>query len=722
MAAAVSTDTTQHSPIEDTQEYGGLRRRVGSWQAPQMLKQVRVDVAAMAEDVAAKASHFSDSIFGHMLTEEALLSSAVARRRAMMLVDVLVERHKEGRLRRRWIFAAGILTFAYLRYALPVYASWGVQHLENSMGSRIFAETVGGPYSQVNFGVLVFVTLMYFVMLSFSARMMQTRMPVKRIIFETLVVYNLTQMLLNSYIVVQLLRHALMQGFQYPWGNKFIYTMESHRLGYFIWLHYHCCQLELLDTVFVVLRKKEQKMTPLHVWLRLLNMWAWFFACRYACGGDAYFPAATNAATRAIVYAFYSLSLLTERGVPFCRKARITAVQVGQFSVCAVHALFCLYTFWNMQIPRFVLVLYFAIMLMGIVLYTDFHYQAVGKSVAPKKSGRKVSFAFDSSGWFYCYHFGVAHWLREHLLPEGLTPEDCGPEGKFPENLEFSGSSGGALVAGVLSLGLDPADVFELVLSKRHECRFNPFRMLPAVEDVVHKILPRHAWQCLTGRVRVVLSRVSLRYPFVTAEVVTNYNSNEDVFHALRATCHVPIIAGLGPYWHDGNAYFDGMFWPQMMVPWKGSQDDYKVRVSAFSIPLSDIRSQVLPTWWALFPPDEVILRGLFWSGYRDAGRWFAGSSSKGRDLCGCRKAVEAEGEVLEQSPSSNLEAARKLLLRQPAHTENPLPDIDPVTKRRPSEFVDACKEAIARDIARVMIALISGFTATVILLCRHMA
>jgi len=26
----------------------------------------------------------------------------------------------------------------------------------------------------------------------------------------------------------------------------------------------------------------------------------------------------------------------------------------------------------------------------------------------------------------------------------------------------------------------------------------------------------------------------------------------------------------MGPYRYDGHAYFDGMFWPQMLVPWKG--------------------------------------------------------------------------------------------------------------------------------------------------------
>ena len=63
----------------------------------------------------------------------------------------------------------------------------------------------------------------------------------------------------------------------------------------------------------------------------------------------------------------------------------------------------------------------------------------------------------------YCYHFGVATWLREHMLPEGLTPEAASTDA-FPANLTFSGSSGGALVAAVLGCGLEPRKIFDMVL------------------------------------------------------------------------------------------------------------------------------------------------------------------------------------------------------------------------------------------------------------------
>eukprot|EP00931_Biecheleriopsis_adriatica_P067181 TRINITY_DN41369_c0_g1_i1.p1 TRINITY_DN41369_c0_g1~~TRINITY_DN41369_c0_g1_i1.p1 ORF type:complete len:738 (+),score=99.49 TRINITY_DN41369_c0_g1_i1:196-2214(+) len=659
----------------------------------------------------------------------------MARRRAMMLVDVLVERHSEGRLKKRWVLAATSWSFWYVRYGLPILATWGSRHFEHSVGASEFAETVGGSYSRVSFAVLVVVTMCYLAMLHCSSRLMQARLPVKGIIFETLVVYNMTQMLLNAYVFIQLLREARAQGFPYPWGNQFRYTQESHRLGYYLWFHYHCCQLELIDTFFVVIRKKFQKITFLHVWLRLLNMWAWFFACRYACGGDTYFPAATNAATRAVVYAFYSLSLLTERGVPLFRKARVTGVQMFQFAICACHALFCLYKFWDMQIPRVILVLYFLVMMNGLMLYTDFHYQAVGKSEAKLEPTRKVSIAFDSSGWLYCYHFGVASWLREHLLPEGLTPEESTTE-RYPSNLTFSGSSGGALVAAVLSMGMEPSAVFEMVLEKREECKYNPFRMLPAVEDILHRAMPDNGYQSLTSRFRVLLTRMSFKYPFFTAEVVNKFNNNSEAFHALRASCHVPVIGGLGPYRYDGHAYFDGMFWPQVLVPWKGTRDDYVIRVSALlQGPSSDIKPPILPTWWSIFPPEEPILRGMYWLGYQNAASWFSQSPSSAFECWSCRSGVASsqasrrspsgrqtmqnarpkasdpapteEREREEEAARSAWSAAQKALLRKAS--EKLLPDVDPVTGQKPHDFVKMCEAAMARDRRRVTILSFSG-------------
>eukprot|EP00913_Durusdinium_trenchii_P003695 g3419.t2 len=331
MAAELSTKATEFSAkAQATATELSAKATEFSAKAQATATELSARAQATATELSAKAHELSDSIFNHMFRYE---SAAEARRRALMLVDVLVERHSAGRLKRRWVFAAAFVTFCYLHYILPVLACWGSRRWEQTLWSLTvqrsvdaseFEATVGGHNSHVSFAVLVVVSLGYLSMLHCSSRLMEAqfcgfewpilrhiadprtahtttewayvgqgrgayasksqiefvgegrgeyakevkttytgyqlrpwaRLPIQSSIFEMLVVYNMTQMLFNAFVCSQLLREAYLQGFTRPWGNIFTYTKEGHRLGYFIWLHYHGCQLELLDTLFVVIRKK----------------------------------------------------------------------------------------------------------------------------------------------------------------------------------------------------------------------------------------------------------------------------------------------------------------------------------------------------------------------------------------------------------------------------------------------------------------------------------
>ena len=162
---------------------------------------------ATATELSAKAHELSDSIFQHMFGTE---SATQARRRALMLVDVLVERHKAGRLKRRWVLAAAFVTFCYLHFMLPILTSWGSRHWEQSVDANEFEETVGGHNSHVSVAVLLVVSMGYLSMLHCSARLMEARLPIQSSIFEMLVVYNMAQMLFNAFVCSQLLREAWM--------------------------------------------------------------------------------------------------------------------------------------------------------------------------------------------------------------------------------------------------------------------------------------------------------------------------------------------------------------------------------------------------------------------------------------------------------------------------------------------------------------------------------
>lgn len=573
------------------------------------------------------------SMFGHMFEGQQFLVDQ--RRRALSLIDVVVESQGNGPLRPHRLLSAFGVSLLYWYFVLPAMRDWGtvLWYQQDPANSAGFARA-GGPWADVRASSAILVSIMYLSVVFMGVRVMESRPPVKKRIFEYMFIYNLTQVMLNASLSFTLWREASHLGYlRQLWGNPLDTSPTGHRLGMLLWFQYHCRQLELLDTIFVILRKKFHHMSFLHILLRLVHMWGWFVVCRYACGGDSYFPAAVNATCQVIVYLYYTVSMIYERGVPLVRKARVTEVQVAQFVLCGVHACFVLYCG---NLPRAVAALSLFVMNLSVVFYVDFTSKnpRVGSQRPPEQDQGRLTFRFDSSGWFYVYHFGVALFIEEHLLPDVKA---ANWDEQYPKDIAFAGSSGGALVAGALASGIDIRALFEFVLEQHGDCQMKPWRIFGAVEKAMQKFVPKNAATTFTGRVRILMTRIGMRPPFITGDVVDQFDTWDDVYGVLRASCHVPGLQLL-PYTHRGRHYYDGLIWSSLLVPWSGDDKDLCVKVSAWSAPLSDIRAKPSPPWWILIPPSKAVLRGIFWSGYRDAARWFAEPPSEAM-LCGCRAA-----------------------------------------------------------------------------------
>lgn len=73
------------------------------------------------------------------------------------------------------------------------------------------------------------------------------------------------QVLLNLYCVVGFLvevaGHGESKGMTF-WGNEYDRSRAGLRLGFYVWLHYNNKYVELLDTAWMVLRKKDRQVGP----------------------------------------------------------------------------------------------------------------------------------------------------------------------------------------------------------------------------------------------------------------------------------------------------------------------------------------------------------------------------------------------------------------------------------------------------------------------------
>ncbi|KRT79815.1 hypothetical protein AMK59_8257, partial [Oryctes borbonicus] len=97
---------------------------------------------------------------------------------------------------------------------------------------------------------------------------------------------------------------------------------------------------ELLDTVFFILRKKNNQVTLLHVYHHSIMPLISWGATKYYPGGHGTFIGFINSFTHIIMYFYYMLAAMGPEYQKYLWwKKYITTMQLVQFSVIFVHAM-----------------------------------------------------------------------------------------------------------------------------------------------------------------------------------------------------------------------------------------------------------------------------------------------------------------------------------------------------------------------------------------------
>lgn len=188
--------------------------------------------------------------------------------------------------------------------------------------------------------VLMTCILLIYVFLSvyMGPRFMANRKPFH--LKAAMVVYNFAMVTLNAYIVHQFL--------VWGWGTTYSYrcdlcdlssTPQALGMVRASWLFYISKYIELLDTLFFVLRKKQSQITFLHVFHHSFMPWTWWWGVTLTpVGGMGTFHAMVNAMVHVIMYSYYGLSAAGPRFQKYLWwKKYMTAIQLVQFIMVSVH-------------------------------------------------------------------------------------------------------------------------------------------------------------------------------------------------------------------------------------------------------------------------------------------------------------------------------------------------------------------------------------------------
>ncbi|KAK7934290.1 hypothetical protein WMY93_005186 [Mugilogobius chulae] len=112
---------------------------------------------------------------------------------------------------------------------------------------------------------------------------------------NVLIVYNFGVVALSLYMCYEF----VMSG----WGTGYTFhcdlvdysnSPQGMRMAETCWLYYFSKFIEMLDTIFFVLRKKNSQLTFLHVFHHSIMPFTWWFGVRFSPGGQGTFHALLN--------------------------------------------------------------------------------------------------------------------------------------------------------------------------------------------------------------------------------------------------------------------------------------------------------------------------------------------------------------------------------------------------------------------------------------------
>ncbi|XP_055884761.1 elongation of very long chain fatty acids protein 4-like [Biomphalaria glabrata] len=138
------------------------------------------------------------------------------------------------------------------------------------------------------------------------------------------------------------------------------------------WLSFYSKVIELLDTVFFILRKKFKQVTFLHVYHHTMTTFCFWFGARFLPNGPVIIFPFLNCFVHVIMYTYYAL---TSVGYSLRTwKKYLTKIQLVQFLAFLVPSV--LYQLYDCPFAKmyFSLVLFYVITL--VVLFTNFYIKA----------------------------------------------------------------------------------------------------------------------------------------------------------------------------------------------------------------------------------------------------------------------------------------------------------------------------------------------------------
>ncbi|KAG9334745.1 hypothetical protein JZ751_006582 [Albula glossodonta] len=163
---------------------------------------------------------------------------------------------------------------------------------------------MSSPFPQT----VIIVSYIYFVS-SLGPRLMESREAFR--LKPVLIVYNFSVVALSLYMCYEFVMSGWGTGYSFRCDLvDYSRSPQAMRMASICWLYYFSKFIEMLDTIFFILRKKNSQVTFLHVYHHAIMPFTWWFGVKFAAGGLGTFHALLNCIVHVIMYTYYGVSAL----------------------------------------------------------------------------------------------------------------------------------------------------------------------------------------------------------------------------------------------------------------------------------------------------------------------------------------------------------------------------------------------------------------------------
>ncbi|KAK7889694.1 hypothetical protein WMY93_025254 [Mugilogobius chulae] len=226
-------------------------------------------------------------------------------------------------------------------------------------------------YSPVPVAVIF---LLYLCVIWVGPRLMRHKEPID--LKFVLIVYNFAMVGLSAYMFHEFLVTSWLSNYSLLCQPvDYSQSPLAMRMAKVCWWFFFSKVIELSDTIFFILRKKNNQLTFLHVYHHGTMIFNWWAGVKYVAGGQSFFIGLVNTFVHIVMYSYYGLAAIGPHMQKYLWwKKYLTSLQLVQFVMFLLHTGYNLFT--ECDFPDSMNIVVFGYCVTLIILFSNFYYQS----------------------------------------------------------------------------------------------------------------------------------------------------------------------------------------------------------------------------------------------------------------------------------------------------------------------------------------------------------